>query len=1248
VQRCDRVAETRERWSAALLLTVIFLLPLAAASQTPAHSQPPAVEIISNAGWPELRVDGKPFFVHAASFDYFRTPADLWPSCLDRYRDLGINTIALRIPWNWHEPVAGNHDFSGATNPRRDLRGLLHLIADRGFKLIVRTGPAIGDDWRSGGFPDWLLTDSQFGMTASQISDGDEPRLEKNFREDADAAAVEWLTRANYLGAVREWFAALGAELAPYDSRAKYVSAIPVEADRQGKNNADRPKEENKSGPLLFFILEDSPSLLADASSSNLQQYLASLREALLASGVSAPILIEPADLEISGASPLSAWLGDSTPEHVEGVSGGWFPIVQRREAEGPGRPDAESIAMLLGTLSEQPSVPPLITNFQANSIVAGENDLAVRTSPSSVLLDSRMLLAGGARGLTYSQLQDSITPAGYETPGTSRYVNRDSPLDIAGETHPGAVEVGRNGKLVAGWGEWLAGAHVRADFGILDLRAAVTGPGWKVARMRATKIVERVIRTSELAGWTPELVDPAQQSVDQLTRDPALLFVVPDGDEVTLELTKAAQKTLIEYVEGGGTLIFAPRLPPGSGLAQLWNGPGIPVAGQNGLRASRHAYGRGAVIEWDEGFFSSAPPQDSSETQGVQGAAEQAAQDLASVLGDAGAKATEKPSDKTPLANQLLFSELVADSPAAGPATPAGVCNTRPLCAAALVSLTNLDSLAPANADLSVLAPALFPQTEIGGSVVIHATVPARDSLLLPVRASLCTTPDTPGDCQDELVYAGAELLGAEAEDKTLELTFYAPVNATVLLRLESRPEKIEIDENEIEGSWADGIHLLTVTLLRGAAPGYLRVLKIHLHYKPRVTEKPNAPKQRHLNYESSVVNAVRLPLGRGASMLTSPALLLLQNEKEDMVVLRTINHGDSAIDLTARVDGPERGSDYVRAGPGATDLTRIKLEATSSGSAGDEPGPTGAAGHELAASTAGAGDVDHALTRGQVTLRSGGEHTVIPLAFADLRSNEPLHYQYDFERDGAPDWTLESDELRLVLCPRDGGRAVAIVSKVSGENLTTVTGALRDWFLLAGADQPEDFTFNRSYDAGWIGSVGKPGLRMKYHAAEAGPAGATIEKTITLVSPDTFEVKYRVTLDSATGAPPIAGMQFIAASRVPATQAEADGTKLCWHGIVAPQVTPGTDQTGETCVDFPSNGGSDAGLDRSPRTLPTGVTHLEIRTPGSAGLRVEWSAGEMSLHMESEGVLLQLALPLGSGTPAEAVMRYTVFSAP
>ncbi len=38
---------------------------------------------------------------------------------------LGINTIDLYVMWNWHELADGDFDFTGRTNPRRDLREVL-------------------------------------------------------------------------------------------------------------------------------------------------------------------------------------------------------------------------------------------------------------------------------------------------------------------------------------------------------------------------------------------------------------------------------------------------------------------------------------------------------------------------------------------------------------------------------------------------------------------------------------------------------------------------------------------------------------------------------------------------------------------------------------------------------------------------------------------------------------------------------------------------------------------------------------------------------------------------------------------------------------------------------------------------------------------------------------------------------------------------------------------------------------------
>src|SRR5579872_5886699 len=129
---------------------------------------PTGLQIVSNENEPELRVDGIPFFIHAAQFDYFRIPEDLWFRSLDRYRELGINTIDLRIPWNWHEVRDAEFDFDGRTNPRRNLRGLLQLIAEKRFRLIARPGPVIGDHWRNAGYPAWLLKYSDYKMDESR------------------------------------------------------------------------------------------------------------------------------------------------------------------------------------------------------------------------------------------------------------------------------------------------------------------------------------------------------------------------------------------------------------------------------------------------------------------------------------------------------------------------------------------------------------------------------------------------------------------------------------------------------------------------------------------------------------------------------------------------------------------------------------------------------------------------------------------------------------------------------------------------------------------------------------------------------------------------------------------------------------------------------------------------------------------------------------------------------------------------
>lgn len=108
-------------------VTVVLLaLVLAAAPGAGA-----AENVVVNS-YPETRVEGRPFFVHSAAFFYYRMPRERWEAFLRRYREMGINTLDLYVPWNWHEPREGALDFSGRTHPQRDILGLLRPAARSG------------------------------------------------------------------------------------------------------------------------------------------------------------------------------------------------------------------------------------------------------------------------------------------------------------------------------------------------------------------------------------------------------------------------------------------------------------------------------------------------------------------------------------------------------------------------------------------------------------------------------------------------------------------------------------------------------------------------------------------------------------------------------------------------------------------------------------------------------------------------------------------------------------------------------------------------------------------------------------------------------------------------------------------------------------------------------------------------------------------------------------------------------------
>src|ERR1019366_10405442 len=111
-----------------------------------------------------------------------------------------------------------------------------------------------------------------------------------------------------------------------------------------------------------------------------------------------------------------------------------------------------------------------------------------------------------------------------------------------------------------------------RADFGIVDLRGCLAAaPADESVTSHVAGTIEQLFRVSGLAGFTPELVNPAAQSVERLLRDTVILLPVPEENGNNLPLSEKAQTALVEFVRRGGGLIYFPSRPRGALLEPLW-----------------------------------------------------------------------------------------------------------------------------------------------------------------------------------------------------------------------------------------------------------------------------------------------------------------------------------------------------------------------------------------------------------------------------------------------------------------------------------------------------------------------------------------------------------------------------------------------------------------------------------------------------------------------------------------------------
>jgi len=159
----------------------------------------------AEAGAPVARL-GYPGFPEAAVFgaelQYFRMSPSAIPARLSLCSQAHYGIIQTYVPWNVHESEQGTFDFTGKTSPtmlddhfdeyqiedplseyeaggldgrlgisaNTNLVDYLQQVHERGFKMVLRPGPFISDEWANGGLPYWLL----FEGAPSMFVDGPE------------------------------------------------------------------------------------------------------------------------------------------------------------------------------------------------------------------------------------------------------------------------------------------------------------------------------------------------------------------------------------------------------------------------------------------------------------------------------------------------------------------------------------------------------------------------------------------------------------------------------------------------------------------------------------------------------------------------------------------------------------------------------------------------------------------------------------------------------------------------------------------------------------------------------------------------------------------------------------------------------------------------------------------------------------------------------------------------------------------
>jgi glycosyl hydrolase family 35 len=500
---------------------------------------------------------------------YFRSDPQHLRERLARCAQAGYTTIQSYVAWNVHEHTRGRIDFTGRTHPvivndhadqyqietpddqfahggnqsqviaNTDLEGWLKMLAEHGFRVLLRPGPFISDEWRNGGLPDWLL---EAGYPDMYIRGPDGTPLTPGAPFDTPPGSIlpgggplyyfpsPSYASDFYLGEARRWLAAFARFVKPWlATNGGPVEAIqvddeccffyrfgPFECDYHPAMVARYRAQTGQDPPTGYPAPGGPPQALRPAftwqqfKAQQIADYLGRLASGLRAAGVRVPIYHEH-ELQLSGPAGFSQ-IGNALdaldPEFYNGDSGPW-------------------------------SIP--LNELDAATVRAAQRHrrrlIAVEMQNSDLLLYTILFGEGLAGGLQFTYTD--------------------------GVAEDGFAEMARLGRTIRAAGERLVATRRRVDTAIVWCPTQLYAPyqsqryGFErdvrgVAERDIPALATSLIR----AGLAFDLLDTDVAEAADYLPYPTIWLVASDV------LPRAAQENLVAYVESGGRLICWPAPP--------------------------------------------------------------------------------------------------------------------------------------------------------------------------------------------------------------------------------------------------------------------------------------------------------------------------------------------------------------------------------------------------------------------------------------------------------------------------------------------------------------------------------------------------------------------------------------------------------------------------------------------------------------------------------------------------------------